>query len=283
MDPFGMPYVYTPNFCYALYQPEVPLTQAHMNFGLQFQPQDPGNNLWAMGPPAYVPVNNFQQPDPNDSSEGFHFQPGPLVYSYDYEQWHASLYPQNGDHQDQSHFLETPPQGNGFHREEEGFFSFETPPPRISEFSQECSPDFDAGLNFSQKPEKSSQTNLALKVTEVGYIASGKKRSSKSKRRVKAGTQENVSVPTGCVRTFCKFCKSNGEPFEVYNSHALKNSSDEVICPILSKYKCPKCDKTGTEAHTLKYCTEASPEQVPGNHTYRKVRNSVGKLSVLKY
>lgn len=50
----------------------------------------------------------------------------------------------------------------------------------------------------------------------------------------------------------CSFCKSNGEPIDVYSSHSLKNAYNSVSCPVLKSYACEVCGAKG--AHTIKYC-----------------------------
>jgi len=52
----------------------------------------------------------------------------------------------------------------------------------------------------------------------------------------------------------CKFCYSNGEAEAQYRSHALKNSSGLVTCPVLRSFVCPICQATGGFAHTQRYC-----------------------------
>lgn len=53
---------------------------------------------------------------------------------------------------------------------------------------------------------------------------------------------------------FCVLCRNNGEPAHVYNQHILKDGSGRVTCPVLRKYKCPLCGKSGDDAHTIRYC-----------------------------
>lgn len=53
---------------------------------------------------------------------------------------------------------------------------------------------------------------------------------------------------------FCGFCKRNGEVAEFYQSHKLRDSDQRIVCPILSKFKCPYCAETGV--HTAGYCPQ---------------------------
>ncbi|CAH8531034.1 unnamed protein product [Dicrocoelium dendriticum] len=52
----------------------------------------------------------------------------------------------------------------------------------------------------------------------------------------------------------CAFCRNNGEPFEVYITHKVRDPSGRVICPVLRLLSCPLCKSTGDNAHTIKYC-----------------------------
>ncbi|XP_022654918.1 uncharacterized protein LOC111270572 isoform X2 [Varroa jacobsoni] len=54
---------------------------------------------------------------------------------------------------------------------------------------------------------------------------------------------------------FCRFCQSNGDPAEVYQSHCLRSDDGKVTCPVLREYNCPICKNGGGDyAHTIKYC-----------------------------
>ncbi|CAG7837079.1 unnamed protein product [Allacma fusca] len=75
---------------------------------------------------------------------------------------------------------------------------------------------------------------------------------------------------------YCKFCRSNGEPFDVFSSHVFKNHLNETMCPILRKYVCPLCGKTGTEAHTQKYCSKATEQDFCHTRFYRKSLSKLG-------
>ncbi|CAL8070920.1 unnamed protein product [Calicophoron daubneyi] len=52
----------------------------------------------------------------------------------------------------------------------------------------------------------------------------------------------------------CPFCRNNGEPFDVYVTHKVKDASGRVTCPVLRMLTCPLCKSTGDAAHTIKHC-----------------------------
>lgn len=83
----------------------------------------------------------------------------------------------------------------------------------------------------------------------------------------------------------CTFCKSNGESFNVYTSHVLRNINNEIECPILMAYVCPKCGATGKLAHTIKYCTALSEYErisLPTVKLFKEGRTSSGNMNLFK-
>ena len=52
----------------------------------------------------------------------------------------------------------------------------------------------------------------------------------------------------------CNFCKTNGERPQFYSSHRLKDRAGKVVCPVLRSFRCPICNSTGDNAHTVTYC-----------------------------
>jgi protein nanos 1 len=102
-------------------------------------------------------------------------------------------------------------------------------------------------------------------------------------------------------RPICTFCKSNGESASVYTSHGrensfyrndknisflvLRNINNEIECPILMSYVCPKCGATGKSAHTIKYCTALSESErvaLPTVKLFKEGRTSSGKKNLFK-
>merc|ERR1712106_16504 len=80
--------------------------------------------------------------------------------------------------------------------------------------------------------------------------------------------------------TFCVFCKNNNEPESVYSSHVLKDTENKVVCPALYIYRCPICNNTGAEAHTVKHCPY-NPDQLKKQtelaEIWRKYRETGGR------
>lgn len=72
----------------------------------------------------------------------------------------------------------------------------------------------------------------------------------------------------------CVFCRNNNEKEQFYTSHTLKDSSNNVTCPILRLYQCPICHASGDQAHTIKYCPYAEKDS-----GYIKFLKDSGKIS----
>lgn len=60
---------------------------------------------------------------------------------------------------------------------------------------------------------------------------------------------------------FCGFCKKNGEIESFWQGHSLRDANKVVTCPVLKKYKCPKCSETGK--HTASYCPKVIIKKKP--------------------
>ncbi|XP_049541451.1 uncharacterized protein LOC125954853 [Anopheles darlingi] len=56
------------------------------------------------------------------------------------------------------------------------------------------------------------------------------------------------------LQTECVFCRNNGEPRRIYQSHILRDENKAVVCPRLRSMRCLNCGATGSKAHTQKYC-----------------------------
>ena len=80
---------------------------------------------------------------------------------------------------------------------------------------------------------------------------------------------------------FCPICKKNGRPESEYNSHFIRETSDEnsaITCPILLSMECNHCGEKGhivakcphkkcvycnEFGHTVSRCTAAPKEVIP--------------------
>lgn len=72
-----------------------------------------------------------------------------------------------------------------------------------------------------------------------------------SRRNLRRNKSKNISHPEHCV-----FCLNNGATREEYESHHCKDEWGNVTCPVLQKFVCSRCNATGTNAHTAKYCPQ---------------------------
>ena len=74
----------------------------------------------------------------------------------------------------------------------------------------------------------------------------------------------------------CAFCKSNGESYEIYSSHRLRDNEKSVtLCPILRAHKCPRCNASGDQAHTMKYCPIKA--EIKANRRLREIELAMKK------
>jgi len=65
----------------------------------------------------------------------------------------------------------------------------------------------------------------------------------------------------------------------------LRNIANEIECPILMAYVCPKCGATGKSAHTIKYCTALSENErvaLPTIKLLKEGRSSSGNKNLFK-
>lgn len=69
------------------------------------------------------------------------------------------------------------------------------------------------------------------------------------KHKLRKSNSKYSSLPEHCV-----FCLNNGATREEYESHHCKDERGNVTCPVLQKFVCSRCNATGTNAHTAKYC-----------------------------
>ncbi|KAL0895239.1 hypothetical protein ABMA27_011393 [Loxostege sticticalis] len=79
----------------------------------------------------------------------------------------------------------------------------------------------------------------------------------------------------------CRFCKNNGERESYYRSHALKDASGRVACPVLRAFVCKRCGASGDAAHTIKYCPlSTNEERIKSAAMMRSVRLASGRRRV---
>ena len=77
----------------------------------------------------------------------------------------------------------------------------------------------------------------------------------------------------------CAFCKSNGESYDIYSSHRLRDNEKMItLCPILRAHECPRCHVTGDQAHTMKYCPIKA--EVKANRRMREIELAMKKKSL---
>ncbi|CAF3385198.1 unnamed protein product [Rotaria socialis] len=74
----------------------------------------------------------------------------------------------------------------------------------------------------------------------------------------------------------CAFCKANGESYDIYSSHRLRDNEKMItLCPILRAHKCPRCQVSGDQAHTMKYCPIKA--EIKANRRMREIELAMKK------
>ncbi len=94
------------------------------------------------------------------------------------------------------------------------------------------------------------------------------------------GNDERRTSDRRQPQPFCPICKKNGRPESEYNSHFMRETSDEnsrIICPILLNMECNHCGEKGhivakcphkkcvfcnEFGHTVSRCTASSKEEI---------------------
>lgn len=145
---------------------------------------------------------------------------------------------------------------------------------------QQISPSTQNFLPLEAPVESLDLSALSLYDKGVGDNMGEDCNKFKIKPALKVNNSKRKQVFKSSPRSPCEFCRSNGESIRIYGSHSLRNKLGEVTCPILFKYECPFCGATGADAHTKKYCPLQKGQK---DFKYKKVRNSVGKYTTLKY
>jgi hypothetical protein len=111
-----------------------------------------------------------------------------------------------------------------------------------------------------------TSTTLAINSNNKSQIESMIGRPAPSSKRQLPSTKAQSELIHKCIEKnkkygvnkvlCCSFCKNNGEPAYIYNSHSLKDSVGRITCPLLKIYKCPICGESGQNAHTITYCKQ---------------------------
>lgn len=91
----------------------------------------------------------------------------------------------------------------------------------------------------------------------------------------------STSVDGTSIRP-CSFCRQNGETWDFYATHQLKDRHGNVTCPILQAHVCEICGATGSKAHTRTYCPVLKATGQPLKRTAiclkNTLRDSSGKI-----
>lgn len=140
-------------------------------------------------------------------------------------------------------------------------------------------------LPFLETTNQTAQVNhpqLSQKHTTIKQMIA-----RKSKQQSRFNSCDNVSSAKfqRKKRSICSFCKSNGESADVYTSHTLRNDANEIECPVLMAYICPKCGATGKTAHTIKYCPTLSESErvaLPTVKIFKEGRTASGNKNLFK-
>ncbi|CAF1246139.1 unnamed protein product [Adineta steineri] len=155
---------------------------------------------------------------------------------------------------------------------------------------QEVKSNYFEPLPFIKNENHSKQFHypqLSQKHTIIKQMINRKGKPHYSQQRSHYNSCENLlsSISQRKKRQICTFCKSNGESTSVYTSHNLRNVDNEIECPVLMAYVCPKCGATGKLAHTIKYCTALSENErvsLPTVKLFKEGRSSSGNKNLFK-
>lgn len=139
-----------------------------------------------------------------------------------------------------------------------------SPPSSLSMDFSSCQSSSPSSSNSSSQPPigpmmTATNTHMTSNPIEIGCNnqTAGKRQLPSSKAQaevINRCIEKNIKYRCLNKSMICSFCKNNGEPEVIYQSHSLKDSIGRITCPLLRNYVCPICGESGQNAHTITYC-----------------------------
>ena len=129
-----------------------------------------------------------------------------------------------------------------------------------------------SALSLAQEPMETESAQISNAPLEKP-IKKPKKRNSHGNNTKPWRYHE---IPKLC----CVYCKKSGAPEEYYSNHVLRDAKGIVVCPVLRRYNCPKCQNGGGDrAHTLGYCPLNTGSGPSWGQYLSRTRNSMGRTN----
>ena len=127
--------------------------------------------------------------------------------------------------------------------------------------SDEVSALLDRFYNMHPDPMEEFAMNGVVATDDLSLVSHDHE-SRESPQQPSQPNQQQRNVSHSHRRHFddilCPFCRKNGETQKIYRSHAIRDESGNVTCPVLRRYTCPICKATGGRAHTISHCPSSS-------------------------